>query len=686
MKTKFTLLLLLFVNFLFAQNCPSNTTSPKALIAGDSWAQYMWDDGTHNKFLDKFGQADKDLISQSLGADPGPGHTGSEYAISGSEARQWADQTNYPWISNVISEINNNPTIETVILSIGGNDILAGRSEGGWYQNMDNDVPGAEAALFSTIKDNTFSIIDGILASHPNTDILLSSYDYPSFTMSAFNCLFYACAKRTDLSYPGDPEITDAELNQMMITVETERISWLPEETKLFFDNSIGLTHYYYGNGVDAPGATNLPEQQAPFSNAFFGGNPAYQSLRSNFRNGFDPIHLNAETYEYKVTHQIMNYFLPKYRSDVTTTLFSNGSNQDGWTDGTTTGTGAVRIGDFNNSRSYKGILSFDTSTIPSDATISTVSLYLIRNNISNENPFTSGLLGMPMIDVKSGEFGNIAIENSDYSEVADVVDAGCFHGTVSDNGYALRIDLNAAGFAALNKNGNTQFRIYFPNNNTNADYIDFNTGTSTLDSDLRTVCLAEYMGDARPFLDITYSIPVPVELISFTARAENNKNVMLNWSSAIEDNFLGYEIQHSKDYMNWNKIGFKNASGAGNYSMLHSNPLNGNNYYRLKMIDHDQSFEYSDVRIVNIKDHKFTINVYPNPFNQQIHIKGLQNEKVDLLIYDTMGRIIYNRSFEAGFIQQDFIIQMNENLASGIYMLHVNSENETSVIRLNKL
>ena len=149
-----------------AQICPSNSAQNKVLLAGDSWAQYMSHDGTSNKISDKFGQADKDLVGLSLGSNPGPGYTGPEYAISGSEAKHWADRDNYPWITNVINAITANPSIETVILSIGGNDILAAKSGGGWYKDMILDTPGSEEALFNKIKKISFVIMIGILKAN----------------------------------------------------------------------------------------------------------------------------------------------------------------------------------------------------------------------------------------------------------------------------------------------------------------------------------------------------------------------------------------------------------------------------------------------------------------------------------------------------------------------------------------
>ncbi|WP_394758648.1 T9SS type A sorting domain-containing protein [Flavobacterium sp.] len=531
MKKLVTLIFALSYSVIIAQVCPTNVKQKKVLLAGDSWAQYMSDDGTYNKIFDKMGHGDKIIAGRSLGSNPGANYTGTEYAISGSEAREWADRARYPWITNVINEITANPSIETVILCIGGNDILAAKSGGGWYKDMNLDVPGSEAALFATIRTNTFVIINAILAAHPNVKIVLSSYDYPNFNVNALLCGFYACPKRRDLSRdPNTALITDAELNQMMVTVERERATWINLEPRLSFANAVGLSHYYYGDGVSAAGTLPLPIQVAPFPTNSYGGNLVRPTLRSNFRSTADPIHLNAAAYEYKIIHETVNTFMPKFRGVVTSTIFSTGGTQDGWTTGTTTGTTAVRVGDLAAGQSYKGILNFDTSSLPDDATVNSVSLYMIRKNANLTNPFVSGSLGLPKIDIKNGEFGTVSIENTDFSAQATATDSGCFYGTVTANDYTLRIDLNAAGIAAMNKTGNTQFRISFPNTNANADYIDFNTGNAVVDTNILTVGLAEYMSNAKPFLDINYTPTLGVD--DFT------KNAITLYPNPVKNNF----------------------------------------------------------------------------------------------------------------------------------------------------
>ncbi|MEL7020649.1 MAG: hypothetical protein AAGK47_03500, partial [Bacteroidota bacterium] len=515
-----------------AQVCPSNAATPKVLIAGDSWAQYMWDDNAHNIIFDKFGYADYDMISESLDSNPGAGYTGTEYAISGSEAREWVDQANYPWIANVVAALNANPTIETVVLSIGGNDILAAKSGGGWYKDMDLDNPGSEAALFSTIEANTQVIIDAVLAVRPNINVLISSYDFVNFNVNGFACIFYACPKRRDLSRDPDNDlITDRELNELMITVEQRRIEMANAQDRVYYDNSVGLMHHYYGDGESAPGVLPRPGMVAPDYSPFPGGNTNNPALRGNFRNIADPIHLDAEGYRYKVSQQVDGYFLERFFGAFSTTdLRSEGGNNDGWTTGDDNGTNGIIVGDDGTNR-YKGIISFDKSQWNPSETITEATLYFVRQNSTGVNPFTNADFGTFQIEVKDGTFGNAAIELSDATAVATATDVGCFYGTASGNHYTVRVDLNQTALDVLNSSSDrVQFRISFSNLNDNdgEDAVIFYDGD---DSALPPASgnpiphrgLINDNNNAAPFIRInTVTTALPVVLQSFDAYKSN--------------------------------------------------------------------------------------------------------------------------------------------------------------------
>jgi len=551
--------------------CPGGATTPRALLAGDSWAQYMWDDDSHNDIFDKFGHADKRMVSRSLDDDPGPGYSGPEYAISGSEARQWVDTANYPWIANMIADLEANPTIDTVVLSIGGNDVLAGRPDDGWYKNMDLDEADAEKAFFDRLETDTWTIIDASLAMRPGIETLISSYDYPNFDVGAFWCLFYACGKREDLSRDPDNDlITDQELNAMMVEVEERRIGWTNSNDRVPFDNSIGLMHHYYGDGESGPGVLPHPGTTPPDYEPFPGGNPLLPTLRENFRSEPDPIHLDYDGYQYKITNQTEAYFFAKFRGGPSTTFVSQGGGRDGWTDGSTAGVDGIRVGD-TGADAYHGIISFDTSSLPDGAIITDASLYMLRSAASGENPFTSGNLGIPIVDIARGSFGAPEIEISDDTATADAADVGCTHGSVKDNFYALRVDITNEGLSSINDGGLTQIRLAFPNTDASEDVVHFNTGddqllvgedrfitkTRTMREPLpngetyeRTLeitsivhqGLAEIMGSPAPFLDVSYCLAP--DKITDLSISQNGESVELNWSPV--EGADAYEVWHA--------------------------------------------------------------------------------------------------------------------------------------------
>jgi hypothetical protein len=190
----------------------------------------------------------------------------------------------------------------------------------------------------------------------------------------------------------------------------------------------------------------------------------------------------------------------------------------------------------------------------------------------------------------------------------------------------------------------------------------------------------------------LTYTITVedgvlPVELISFTANVVNN-TVELNWQTATEVNNYGFNVERSwtSSAPLWEKIGFVQGYGNSNspksYSFEDINPQYGKLQYRLKQIDFDGKFEYSDVVEVAVAaPAKFELmQNYPNPFNPSTTISytipnvetlhGVSLQHVTLKVYDLLGRevaVLVNELQQAGA----YIVQLSTNiypLSSGIY------------------
>ncbi|HSS78611.1 MAG TPA: M14 family zinc carboxypeptidase [Thermoanaerobaculia bacterium] len=156
-------------------------------------------------------------------------------------------------------------------------------------------------------------------------------------------------------------------------------------------------------------------------------------------------------------------------------------SNVGGSLNATTNSTSALRVGDDNQNKQYKAVVSFDTSSIPDGATILSATLRLRRGTVSGTNPFTTH--GTCWADVQTGGFsGSTTLETADFQATATAVQATSLS-NAANNGDWSTGSLNAAGLSAISKTGTTQLRIYFnldDNNDSGNDYIGYYSGEAS--------------------------------------------------------------------------------------------------------------------------------------------------------------------------------------------------------------
>lgn len=198
--------------------------------------------------------------------------------------------------------------------------------------------------------------------------------------------------------------------------------------------------------------------------------------------------------------------------------------------------------------------------------------------------------------------------------------------------------------------------------------------------------------GKVQPGLVITN--PLPVELTSFTAKLIG-KSVLLSWQTSTEINNFGFDIERLNNN-EWAKIGFVNGNGNSNstknYSFIDDNiQSNGTVKYRLKQIDSDGQFEYSDVISISISPVEFELHQnYPNPFNPstkiswQTSVSGWQTLKV----YDILGNEIVtlvNEFREAGSYVENFDVSIFNQIASGIYIYKIEIKSNETLYTLTK-
>ncbi len=180
---------------------------------------------------------------------------------------------------------------------------------------------------------------------------------------------------------------------------------------------------------------------------------------------------------------------------------------------------------------------------------------------------------------------------------------------------------------------------------------------------------------------------PLPVELLSFTGEHLGNKGNQLDWITATEENTSHFDIERSIDGINFDFIGKVEARGNSatqlDYDFLDAKPANGVNYYRLRMVDLDASFEYSN--IISLKSlRELDITISPNPTRGSISLVFSQeiegNTQIQLI--DVAGRTVMNQEI---MVNGTYELNM-EQLTSGTYFIRITNGNLTFEDKILKL
>jgi hypothetical protein len=178
---------------------------------------------------------------------------------------------------------------------------------------------------------------------------------------------------------------------------------------------------------------------------------------------------------------------------------------------------------------------------------------------------------------------------------------------------------------------------------------------------------------------------PLPIELVSFTGYHNADKYTNnLNWVTATEINSSRFVVEKSLDGASFEYLGEKAGAGNStttlNYDFVDTKPALGDNYYRLKMIDKDGTFEYSKIINVNVgvgTAGSQILGIYPNPTHGMLNIRFLsgEKEKFTMRVMNTTGQVVRENTFD--FAAGINFIEMNTfDFADGLYILQFVGEN----------
>lgn len=319
----------------------------------------------------------------------------------------------------------------------------------------------------------------------------------------------------------------------------------------------------------------------------------------------------------------------------------------------------------------------FNNST---NLALADTALTYVRFNI---DPTTNHILRVGSFGQGGGSLAQTSVNTTLNSSIASITNS---------TEHLLRILCNASNnsvqYTIVNNNVSTNYtitprsyHIWFDNNILYLTESNPNFVSTNQDIEFNRLNAFGIFGNSAPNASVildnfSYNVTLPnlvvlpVSLTSFTARKSNNQ-IQLAWSTASESNNSHFEIERSVNGTDFVKIGERkgagNSSSVLNYSFIDNNPASGTNYYRLKQVDFDGKFEYSDIQAASLASTEELALKYlggQNDNQVKFEINTLKSSNGSLVIYDLSGRRI---------AKQDVLLKQGSNFVS-LSMLNLNT------------
>lgn len=221
---------------------------------------------------------------------------------------------------------------------------------------------------------------------------------------------------------------------------------------------------------------------------------------------------------------------------------------------------------------------------------------------------------------------------------------------------------------------------------------VSYSFNYAAIDIGDKKYILEIYKDDCSASADI-----LPVELTNFSATLNSDQTVSIEWATASEVNSYGFDLERNYNG-NWEKIGF--AAGHGTTHESHKYAMKDNvDYlieyeipsvkYRLKMVDIDGSFDYSESKEVKLSQWaEYGVSVSqnkPNPFSSETTIEySIKNDgNISLDVYDIQGNLVANLASGVKKAGKYQVVFNAKNLASGVYHYRFNANGRVIVKQL---
>ena len=179
---------------------------------------------------------------------------------------------------------------------------------------------------------------------------------------------------------------------------------------------------------------------------------------------------------------------------------------------------------------------------------------------------------------------------------------------------------------------------------------------------------------------------PLPVKLLYFKVVAVDENGITLRWVTTMEKNFDHFVIERAGTDLQFVSLGVIEGKGGidlnTTYEFVDAAPLPGKNYYRLKNVDLDRSYEYSAVIVGGWDGVNQGISLYPNPVVNRsftLELNDVLSTPASISVLEARGYLVFSKDVSTS----TSTISLPENLNAGIYFVKISSSTGQQTIRI---
>jgi hypothetical protein len=175
-----------------------------------------------------------------------------------------------------------------------------------------------------------------------------------------------------------------------------------------------------------------------------------------------------------------------------------------------------------------------------------------------------------------------------------------------------------------------------------------------------------------------TATIALPVTWLYLPTATIKNNQTHISWSIAAQLNNVKYIIEHSKDGRSFSPIGEIEGHVTSNktkhYDYIQTSPSIGINYYRIKQVDYDGKYSYSDIASVRY-DGSGETSIYPNPATSEVTVEV--SEHLEVLVTDIMGRVLHKQTVN----KENNVVDLS-GMPSGLLIFSLQNGQKVKVLK----